>query len=37
MSAYVIGDVEVTDPEYRPLIAIRERAARTHLLIAEGT
>jgi len=24
-------------PEYRPLIAIRGRAARTHLLIAEGT
>jgi uncharacterized protein (DUF1330 family) len=24
-------------PEYKPLIAIREKAARTHLLIAEGT
>jgi uncharacterized protein (DUF1330 family) len=23
--------------EYRPLIAIREKAARTHLIIAEGT
>ena len=48
MAAYVIGDIEVTDPtafqEYRnrlgatrPLIAIREKAARTQLLIAEGT
>jgi len=24
-------------PEYKPLIAIRERAARTQLIIAEGT
>jgi uncharacterized protein (DUF1330 family) len=24
-------------PEYKPLIAIREKAARTQLLIAEGT
>jgi len=24
-------------PEYQPLIAIREKAARTHLIIAEGT
>ena len=24
-------------PEYKPLIAIREKAARTHLIIAEGT
>src|SRR5690349_19375494 len=24
-------------PEYKPLIAIREKAARSHLLIAEGT
>ena len=26
-----------TSPEYKPLIAIREKAARTQLLIAEGT
>jgi uncharacterized protein (DUF1330 family) len=24
-------------PEYKPLIAIREKAARTQLIIAEGT
>jgi uncharacterized protein (DUF1330 family) len=26
-----------SSPEYKPLIAIREKAARTQLLIAEGT
>jgi uncharacterized protein (DUF1330 family) len=42
MSAYIFASVEITDPaayeEYRrrPLLAIRQRAARSNLLAIEG-
>ena len=32
MAAHVIADIEITD---KPLIAMREKAARTHLIIAD--